>query len=211
MSLIHYEYKQSKLFWLILILAVVTLFEVFLISVSTGYLPTKVSFLLWDRFDYFIVYFRNEPFEALSLYFIDKPLFKIEAMQEAPITAIWGLHYYSYTLLAHLLVGIVFSCIITRSIFTKLSRRDFPVTGSSLLIFSSLFLYLSSCCSVGGNWIFHTWLLSILFNPVTATDSIIEIYTIISGGFIWLQTVTALFGIYLIAVKLHEISVNRPL
>ncbi|MCK4709884.1 MAG: hypothetical protein KAU21_14795, partial [Gammaproteobacteria bacterium] len=84
MSLIHYEYKQSKLFWLILILAVVTLFEVFLISVSTGYLPTKVSFLLWDRFDYFIVYFRNEPFEALSLYFIDKPLFKIEAMQEAP-------------------------------------------------------------------------------------------------------------------------------
>lgn len=182
--------------------------EILLVSLSTGYLPAKVSFLIWDRYDFFTSYFSDNSFEALVLYFIDKPLFKIEAIQMDSASAIWGLHYYSYTLLAHLLVAIVYSYIITRSALNKNNWRGLPVLGSAMLILSSLFLYLSSCCSVGGNWIFHSWFLSVIFNPLTASESLLESYTLISEWLIWMQVLMALTGIYLMFSKLKKYKLN---
>ena len=199
----QYKLKHSGLFWFLLILTGLILCETLLVTLSTGYLPTGISFLLWDRFDFFLNFFRDEPLETLSLIFINKPLFKIVALQENPVTAIWELHYYSITLISHLLVAIVFSSIITRSKSIKSGWQNIPVSGSVLLILSSLFLYLSSCCTSGSNWVFHTWLLSIVFDPVTATDSVIEIYNIINSGFIWLQTMLTLLGIFLIFRKVY--------
>ena len=206
MPALYISFKKSRLFWFTLFLTVLMLCETLLISVFTGHLPTNISFLLLDKFDFFIEFLRDVPVDALTLIFVDKPLFVIASMQKDPVTAIWGLHYYGYTLIIHLLVAFIFSHVMTSSKSVELNWRAFPVLGSVLLIFSSLFLYLSSCCSVGGNWILETMLLAIIFDPVTASDAILDLYTVIEGGFIWLQTVMSLLGIFLVVSKLGNKS-----
>ena len=202
-------YKDHKFFlspvlWFVLAIILLMVVETILMSLFTGYLPTQISFQQWDKFHIILSYFREEPIETLSFIFTHKPLFKIEALLNTPTTTIWGLHFYSYTIFVHVVIAILASRIIVKYKFTTLALKSFPICGSLLLILSSLFLYLSSCCTSGANWIIHSWLLSIVFNPYTATETTIEIYNNIHEWFTWFQFVIATSGLYLIMLKIRK-------
>jgi len=188
----------NHLFWFVLAFTFLIVTETILVSWFTGYLPTRFSFLLLDNFHFFLDYFWDEPVETLSFLLIDKPLFKIDALQDNLSTVIWGLHFYSYTLLTHIFIAILTSRLIVKQTLTISALRSFPVSGSVLLILSSLFLYLSSCCTNGANWIVHSWLLVIVFTPDNAIGNVFDIYKNIEGWLIWIQVVMAASGIYLV-------------
>ena len=176
--------------------------EATLVSLFTGYNPNNFSFLLWEKFHFFFRYLLEEPVETLSFIFIDKPIFKVEALQESSATVIWGLHYYGVTLFTHIVVAILASRAINKYTFPKYTLQSFSVSGVILLILSSLFLYLSSCCTAGANWIIHTCILAVVFNPFTASETLIELYNYINNWFIDVQYLMAALGGYLIFLKL---------
>jgi len=190
--------------WFVATFALLIGFETVLISLLTGYTPNKLSFLLWENFHFLLQYFLEEPIETLSFILIDKPLFRIEAIHDNPTTVIWGLHYYGVTLFTHAVIAILASRAINTHTFSKSALQSLPISGTILLIFSSLFLYLSSCCTAGATWIIHTWILAVVFNPYTASETLLDIYNYIQGGFIWLQFLMAVSGAYLIFLKLKK-------
>lgn len=192
------ECDWSRILTFLFLLPVLVICEVIITTAFLGYKPNQINFLLWDNIDFLFVYFRSEPLDTLKFVFIDKPLFVIESRQENPSIAIWGLHYYSYTFVAHVVVAVVLAQVIKPSQPIRSAPRYVAVIGSSLLILSSLYLYLSSCCTAGANWILHTWLLAIVFNPLTATEFIIEVYGLVNKWFVWLQILFAALGAYLV-------------
>lgn len=200
MKLFQLKWKIAA--WFLTMLTGLIFIETVFTSIFTGYAPTKVSFLLWNHFDILLLDFKEEPLNTLLFILIEKPIFQIESWQNDPAAVIWGLHFYSYTLITHFIVAGIFTHSITQFQTSKTNWKHFPVIGSALLISSSLYLYLSSCCTAGANWIFHTVLLAIFLNPVTATESTLEFYKRIHDGFIWMQIIPALLGIYLIIKKI---------
>ena len=156
--------------FLLLLPGIVTC-EVIITAALIGYKPNQISFLLWDNLEFLMMYFRSEPLDTLKFVLIDRPLFVIESRQENPSVAIWGLHYYSHTVVVHIAVAMVLAHVIKPSQPVRSGPRYVVVVGCGLLILSSLYLYLSSCCTAGANWILHTWLLAIVFNPFTAKTS----------------------------------------
>lgn len=200
----YHKFFLSHIFWFVLAFTLLIVVETILISLFTGYLPTKLSFLPWDKLHIILNYFWEEPIETLGFIFIHTPLFKIEALLNTPTTTVWGLHFCGYTIFTHVVIAILVSRIIVKYKFTTLALKSFPISGSILLIISSLFLYLSSCCTGGANWIIHSWLLSIVFNPYNATETTIEIYNNIHEWFIWFQFVMAASGLYLIMLKIRK-------
>lgn len=202
----NYCYKTylNHLLWFLAAFTILIGLEVVLVALFTGFSPNNFSFLLWDKFYFFLTYLLEESVETLSFILIDKPLFKIEALQENKTTVIWGLHYYGVTLFTHIVVAILASRAINKHKFSKYTLLSFSISGVILLIFSSLFLYLSSCCTAGANWIIHTWILAVVFNPFTASETLIELYNYIQDWFIYLQYLMAALGGYLIFLKLKN-------
>ena len=200
----RYKIFFNHLLWFVLAFTLLIVVETILVSLFTGYLPTRFSFILWDNFHFFLDYLWDEPVETLSFLLIDKPLLKIDALQDNLTTVIWGLHFYSYTLLTHVFIAILASRIIVKHTLTISALRSFPINGSVLLILSSLFLYLSSCCTSGANWMIHSWLLAIVFNPQNTIRNILEIYNNIEGWLIWIQFIMAVSGVYLILLKIRK-------
>lgn len=196
-----YKLFLNQMLWAFFAFILLIVVETILISLFTGYYPDKFVFLLWDKFDFFRIYFKEEPFDTFVYFLIERPLFKIEALQDNLTTVIWGFHFYSYTLVIHIIISILASRIIVRHTLTILALQTFSVSGSILLILSSLFLYLSSCCTSGAVWIIHSWLLSLVFNPFKATETILELYNNIHGWLIWIQYLMATSGVYLIIKK----------
>lgn len=201
-----YTLFRKSLLWFIIPFAILIGVEILFISLFTGFGPSQFSFLLWDKFHFFLGYFLEEPLETLLFISIDQPLFKIKAALDNPPQVIWRLNYYGYTLFTHIVVAIIASRTINKFTLSKSALQHFPVSGSVLLILSSLFLYLSSCCTAGANWIIHTWVLAIVFNPYTARETILEIYNNYSAWFTWLQYFMAFSGAYLIFIKLKKHS-----
>ena len=199
-----YKIYLNHLLWFLATFATLIGLEVALVSLFTGFTPNNFSFLLWDKFHFFLMYLLEEPVETLSFILIDKPLFKVEALQESTTTVIWGLHYYGVTLFTHTVVAILASRAINKHTFSKYALLSFSISGVILLIFSSQFLYLSSCCTAGANWIIHTWILVVIFNPYTASETLIELYNYIQDWFIYLQYLIAALGAYLIFLKLKN-------
>ncbi|MDH5394304.1 MAG: hypothetical protein OEY11_14045 [Gammaproteobacteria bacterium] len=212
MSSFYIRLKSSRLFWFLCLLVLTVLAETVLLAAFTTHLPTTLSFLLLDRFDFFLKLFTEAPVDALTLIFVDRPFMVITAMQKEAETAIWELRYYGYTLVVHLFVAAVFSHVMSGPECARLNFKAFPLLASVLLIFSSLFLYLSSCCAVGGNWVFETMLLAILFNPVTASDAFIVFYGFIASGFNWLQTALSVLAVVMMFNKSRfkaDVRVNK--
>jgi hypothetical protein len=200
----RYIIVLNHLFWFVLSFTFIIIAETILVSLFTGYLPTRFSFLLWNNFHFLLDYLWDEPIEILSFLLIDKPLFKIDALQDNLSTVIWGLHFYSYTLLTHIFIAVLASRLIVKQTLTISALRSFPVSGSILLILSSLFLYLSSCCTNGATWIVHSLLLVIMFTPGNAIGNFFDIYNYIQGWLIWVQVVMAISGSYLVMQRKVE-------
>ena len=199
-----FKISLNHLLWFAAAFTILIGLESILSGLITGYTPNSFSFLLWDKFRFFLTYFLEEPLETLSFILIDKPLFKIEALHKNTTTVIWGLHYYGVTLFTHIVIAILASRAINKHTFSKSALLSFPIGGVILLIFSSLFLYLSSCCTTGANWIIHTWILTVIFNPYTASENLIELYNYIHDWFIYLQFLITVSGAYLIFLKLKN-------
>lgn len=179
------------------ILAGLVISELILTAAMTGYMPNRVTFLLWDNIDFLLIYFGEEPWDTFKFVFMDKPLFLIESRLENPSSAVWGLHYYSYTVVIHIAVALVLVQVIRLSQSIAATSRFVVVLGAGLLVLSSLYLYLASCCTTGASWLLHTWLLAIVFNPQTATEFIIELYGVVHKWLLWLQIMIAVSGAYL--------------
>ena len=196
----------SHISWFMLAFSLLIAIETILISLFTGYLPTKLLYLKWDQFSFILNYFWDEPFDTLSFIFTHKPFLKIEAILStaSTTTTVWGLHFYSYTIFTHVAIALLASRILVKHKFTTLALKSFPISGSILLILSSLYLYLSSCCTSSSNWIIHSWILSIAFNPYNATETTIKIYNNIHEWFIWFQFLMAASGLYLIMLKIRK-------
>lgn len=188
---------QSGLIFLFIFAGLVVT-EITIAVLFTGYWPNQLSLMLWDNLDFLLVYFTEEPIDTLIFVFLDKPLLVIDSRLQAASTSVWGLHFYSYTLVFYLAI----SAVLTRLLLSLPDRSRASnltvFTGAGLLLLASTYLYLGSCCSGGANWIVHTWLLAIAFNPLTATEFVVELYQAIYKWLFWLQLMVGVFGAYLV-------------
>lgn len=188
---------MQRVVYTILIVTGLIIVEVVFIAMSTGYMLVHVKSSLLENAGFFMVLLQEEPLMTLKLMLIEKPLFIIEARHEATASVVWSLHYFSFTLLVHFIISFFIAGIILR-FGEDLRWQDIPFTGSVLLLFASLYLLMTSCCTAGPNWIFHTWLLSVVFNPITSSNATIKVYQFLKDGFVLLQIGTGLVGGYLL-------------
>jgi hypothetical protein len=190
------KWRRSLGFFIVL--AALVCCEIILASAFTGYMPNQFSFLLWENLDFLLIYFGDEPLETLWFVLIDRPIFVVESRQQEPSVAIWGLHFYSSTFIAHIVVALVLNWLLKPARSFTYTSRLMVISGCLLLVISSLHLYLSSCCTAGANWLLHTWMLAIVFDPFTANEFIIELYGVVNPWFLWLQILMVLAGSYLV-------------
>jgi len=162
-------------------------------ALSTGYMSVQYKSPVLENAGFFMVLLQEAPLTTLKLIFIEKPLFIVEAKHSTTAATVWSLHYFSFTILVHVIIALIIAGIISRP-QSVLRWQDIPFAGSVLLIFSSLYLLLASCCTGGPNWIFHTWLLSVVFNPISSGNATIQLYQTLRGWFVWLQILLGAMG-----------------
>jgi len=162
-------------------------------ALSTGYMSVQYKSSVLDNFGFFMVLVQEAPLTTLKLMFIEKPLFIVEAKHSTTAASVWALHYFGLTILIHIAVAVIIAGIIARA-GSALRWRDIPFSGTVLLLFSSLYLLLSSCCTGGPNWIFHTWLLSVVFNPISSSNATIQLYQTLREWFVLLQILLGAMG-----------------
>ncbi|NIQ12062.1 MAG: hypothetical protein GWO23_21545 [Gammaproteobacteria bacterium] len=100
------------------------------------------------------------------------------------------MHYYTLTLLGHLVLAFVLADM-QLQFGPAFKYRFLPLAGTFLLLSSVLYLFLGSCCSGGPNWIIQTWLLSVVFNPITSSNATIKLYQSIKD---WFMPIQLIFG-----------------
>ena len=171
--------------------------ELVFIALSTGHMAIQFKSPLLENIGFFMVLAGEDLTTTLRIVLLDNPLFIIQSKYTSTDSAVWSLHYFSFTLLVHLLVAYVLSEKISRhGILTRI--QDVPFSGSVLLIASSIYLLLAACCTDGPHWIFQTWLLAVVFNPITSSNATIQLYQVLRDWFIVPQLAMGGLGAYLL-------------
>jgi hypothetical protein len=180
------------------------LLEGVFIALVTGHLPNRITSTLFANPGFFATYLLEAPGTTLHVLLIDKPLFEIAAVQTHGELDRWRLHYFNYATLVHagLAVLLVRRWPSVRDAGTQ--GRLLLGMGVVLLASSSLYLYNSSCCTGGPLWIIHTGLLAQLFNPVTSSVVMLDVYTVLQPWLGWVQAGFALAGGLLIWMTLSS-------
>lgn len=185
------------------------LLEVVFIALVTGHFPNRITSTLFANPGFFATYLLEAPGTTLQLLLIDKPLFEIAAVQRYGELDRWRLHYFNYATLVHagLAVLLVRRWHSVRDV--GLQGRLLLGAGLVLLASSSLYLFNSSCCTGGPLWIIHTGLIAHLFNPVTSSVAMLDVYTVLRPWLGWLQAGFALTGGLLIWKSLCTDAARR--
>ena len=182
----------------VLISVGMVLLEVALIVLLTGHFPNRITSTLFANPGFFATYLLEAPATTLKLLLIDKPLFEIASVQSHGDLDTWRLYYFNYATLVHL--GVAALLVRRWHSVRGIGRRGRFLFGGGavLLVSSSLYLFHISCCTGGPLWIVHTGLISHLFNPVTSTVAMLDVYTVLQPWLGWLQASFALTGAMLI-------------
>ncbi len=171
--------------------------EIAFIALSTGHMAIQIKSPLLENLGFFMVLAGEDLTATLRIVLVENPLFIVESKYKATDSTAWSLHYFSVTLLVHLLVAYVASEKVSRQgINTRI--QDLPLSGSVLLIASSVYLLLAACCTDGPHWLFHTWLLAVVFNPITSSNATIQLYQVLRDWFILPQLAMGGLGVYLL-------------
>lgn len=201
------EGHLHRLLYTLLITFGLILFEMAFIAMTTGNMFIQFSFPLLNNMEFFLRLAGDDPIITLRMIFVDLPLMVIESKHKASGSTVWSLHYYIYAVIVHLVVAYLLAEKVgLHGIRTRL--RDIPFGGPALLIFSSIYLLLAGCCTSGPNWLFHTWLLAVVFNPVTSSNETIKLYQSIKDWFALLQLMTGLIGAYLMFRHYHQNNIE---
>ena len=187
---------MQRFIYSVLILAGVVSFEFVFMAVSSGYMQVHFTSPVLGNVHFFVLLLQDAPLLTLKMLLLEQPLLVVEARHPVTAATVWSLHYFSLTVVVHVVVSVILSGRIVRAGGT-LRWQDIPFSGSVLLLFSSVYLLLSSCCTGGPNWIFHTWLLSVVFNPITSSNATIQLYQSLKDWFSVLQMMTGILGAYL--------------
>lgn len=188
---------MRRLFYTLLIMTGLLLLETVLVALSTGYLFIQFKSPLIENFGFFLALAGEDPLSTIKLLIADKPLFIIHSQHSTAASTRWALHYFSLTVLVHVVLAFLLAGIVARK--GAAGRLEhIPVTGIALLILSTLYLRLAACCTGGPNWIVQSWLLAIVFNPVTSSNATIQLYQSIKDWFIVLQVISGGMGAYML-------------
>lgn len=188
---------MPRIVYTLLIFVGLLALEMAFVALVTGHLFVQFKSPLIEHFAFFLALAKDAPLTTLKLILVEQPFFIIQSQQKATGVTVWALHYFSFTVLLHLLVAFWLSAGLHRQgLSIHFGRITF--IGSVLLLLSSLYLRLAGCCTGGPNWIVQTWLLSLVFNPITASTAMIRLYEFLKDGFVVLQLCSALAGGYLL-------------
>lgn len=204
--------RAQGLYFLMIFFGIIVC-EVIFVAVSAGYFPTDIEVLIWKDISFLLPYLLEEPLDTLKFILVNKPVLVIESRLDNPPQTVWGLHYYSYSLIAHFISALALTGLIKPSVSQQHARRYQAILGSGLLLVSSIYLYLSSCCTGGANWVIQTLWLAIITDPALSTEALISTYQENEGLFFWTQLVIATVGFYLIIrwYRTRKSSINNRL
>ena len=183
--------------------------EVLFVALLTGHFPNRITSTLFANPGFFASYLLEAPGTTLHLLLIDKPLFEIAAVQTHGELDSWRLYYFNYASLVHVGLAVL---LVRRwhSVRDAGTQRLLPLgAGVVLLVSSSLYLFNSSCCTGGPMWIIHTGLIAHLFNPVTSSVAMLDVYSVLRPWLGWVQAGFALTGTLLIWKSLYTDAARR--
>ena len=191
--------------WHCLLLAVMLLpimltFEAILTGILMGRMPNHVEFLFGENLDFLLLYFSSAPLNTLSYVLLHRPMFIIGAYVQTPeeLKVVWGLHFYSYTCLMHIMVAVLLACLVKRVETRRRSQWLLVYSGAGLVLFSSIYLFIASCCTGEAKWLLHTMALAFLSDPSTSSVTALRLYQKFHSFFIWLQLFSVSAGGYLL-------------
>jgi hypothetical protein len=178
----------------LLILFGMLLLEVLLVALMTGQFPNRITSTLLANPGFFATYLLEAPGTTLRLLLIDKPLFEIAAVQAHGELDSWRLHYFNHAILIH--VGLAVVLVRRRHSVRDAGKQGRLQLGAGvvLLASSSLHLFHIGCCTGTPLWIIHTGLTLWLFNPVTSTVVMLDVYNVLQPWLGWLQAGFAFAG-----------------
>ena len=188
---------MQRAFYTILIFVAFILLETVFVAFSTGYLFVQFKSPLLENMGFYATLAGDDVLMTLRFVLIENPLLIIQSQYRQTETIVWSLHYYPLTLLVHLVLAVVLADMRLR-FGPAFKYQALPLAGTALLLSSTLYLFLGSCCSGGPNWIMQTWLLAIVFNPVTSSNATILLYQSLIGGFVILQVISGVLGGYML-------------
>lgn len=179
------------------LLVALIMIEAVFVAFASGYLFLQFKSPMLENFAFFASLARDDLFSTLRFILLEKAWLVIQSQHKVSGTLIWSLHYYSYSLLMHGLVAYCLARLMTSREANEIYSAR-VLAGVSLFLLAGLYLFLGSCCTGGPNWIVQTWMLAVVFNPVTSTNATIKFYQAIKEGFVVFQLLSGVIGLFLL-------------
>jgi len=193
-------------------LAVVVFFglvgmEVILMAVFAGSGPNSVSVPLVENFSLLSTLWRSNPAAALPL-ISQTPVFVIAHQEYAASIQAWGLYFFPFTFVVHLVIAVVAALLLRRLLSHP---RDFLwlIAGGVALAFAVTYTRFATCCTGGPRWALDVGLYALAFDPIRSLLDWPAIYTRMEAFLPYLQFATGLAGIVcMLVAALKQIRPN---
>lgn len=148
-----------------LVFLTITMLMVASLSLLLGNLPNNMYIPDTLNPGFLQILWQDNPLAMLKLVLVEKPLVVIEHFDQKTRTQVWGIFYFSATLLIYLLVSVLTAWQWKRLITCTMRQRLLFAFGALAMIIGVTYLRRAACCSGGANWILETWLLAKVSDP----------------------------------------------
>ena len=178
-----------------LVFAAVTIALIVSLSLLLGSLPTDIRIPDTLNPGFLQIMWQDNPSAMLKLVLVEKPLLVIEHFDQKSGMQVWGIFYFSITLLVYLLVSALTAWQWQRLVSCTMGQRLQFALGAFAMIIGVTYLRRAACCSGGANWILETGLLAKVSDPHPGLINWMSVYEGIHSLLPLLQTGVILGGV----------------
>ena len=162
-----------------------------------GYVPNDVDPVLVGNWSFYQMLWRDNALETLKIALVENPLLVVERRDAETGQQVWGLYFYTGTLLIYTLASGFTAMRWQRLQYGAPKYRLFYLLGLIALLLGATYVRRMECCGSGPGWVFDTWLLARAYTPGVGPVDWIELYQVMEPWMWALQGGALLMGVIL--------------